>query len=105
MRAGKHDRKITIKTATVTQGSSGQESPTWKVFHVTFAEWLPFMGQDRLKSESKHSYLSGRFRFRPFKAGVEHTMQVECEGTLYRIVGVAEIPRRKGVELTVEEWQ
>jgi head-tail adaptor len=105
MRAGSFDRKITIKTFTLTQGTQGQEIETEVLFHECMAMWEPVMGSDRFKSEGQHSFLAGKFSIRPIKSGITQTMVLYCESQKYKIVGLAEIGRRVGLEIAVEAWQ
>lgn len=104
MRAGKIDRPIVIEQQTVTQDAMGQEIPVWSVFYACYAQWQPMMGNERFRASGLHAVEVGKFTTR-YKEGILPTMRIVFNGNYYRITGIAEIPRRKGTEISVEAWQ
>lgn len=103
MRAGQLDRPIVIETATYQQDGLGQEIPTWSQWLATYARWEPVMGNERFRAMGTHSVDAGKFTIR-YRAGLQPTMRIKFDGRTYKITGIAEMPRREGLEITVEVW-
>lgn len=104
MRVGKLDRPIVIESASLVQDGMGQEIQTWTTFHSCYARWQPMTGYERFKASGTHAVDTGKFTIR-YKDGVLPTMRVSFDSKYYKITGIAEVPRRKATEITVELWQ
>jgi len=101
MRAGNLDRPIVIQSGTFTTSDLGQEVVTWATFWTGFARWEPMTANDRFRASGIHAVKAGKFTIR-YKSGVLSTMRVLFDSEYYKILGVRELPRREGTELTVE---
>lgn len=104
MRTGQLDRPIVIESSSASQDAMGQDVLTWSTYHSCFARWQPMMGNERFRAGGTHAVEVGKFTIR-YKEGILPTMRVSFNSKYYRIVGIAEIPRRKGTEVSVELWQ
>lgn len=101
MRAGKLDREIVIESATSTVNAIGEPVETWATFASVWAEVKPLSASERFRSEARHSARVSTFSIR-WLAGVLPTMRIKYENLYWRILGIAELGRRDGLEITAE---
>lgn len=99
MRAGELDRRITIERAVVTTDPFGGEQRAWAPLHTVWAQALPISDGERWRAGEVAAQVTHRFRIR-WGAGVEPTDRIRYDGKVYEIVGVKEIGRRVGQEIT-----
>jgi SPP1 family predicted phage head-tail adaptor len=102
MAAGRLDRRITIKSATITRAPSGQEIKTWTTFASVWAELVQEQGGDAFEDGVQR--LSARkvlwkIRYLP---DVLVDMKIEWDGQVYRITDVAEHERRRWLHISTE---
>lgn len=83
----------------------GQAVPTWSTLVSCRAEWVPMLAGERFRG-GVHAIEAGKFRIRYLSTvTVTEKMRVLFDGKYYKIVGMAEIDRRRGLELAVELWK
>lgn len=99
MKSGKLDRRVTIQRVAVVLDDFGGEIETWTDHATVWAQVLPVSDGERWRAEQVSATVSTRFRIR-WGAGVRVTDQIIYEGRTYDIVGVKEIGRREGQEIT-----
>lgn len=104
MRAGKLDRRITIKRpgAAVDDGFGTQPGPLAD-YAVRWASWQPARGREIFENLGREAKSGGTFwiRYDSLTAAIAETDQVQFEGRLWDIVAIQEVGRREGVELVV----
>lgn len=105
MNPGDRDREITLQTATKTQDEdTGEEVIDWDDADelTLYAQWVPgnaretFFAQQRLAAS-----LDGLFRIEYIDKPSPALNRIVWEDRTYDIVGVTEIGRREGWELSV----
>lgn len=98
MRAGKLDREITIERATTAVGDAGTITETWAAFATLRAELVDTGADEADPAITKATVL---FRTR-FVSGVTVADRISFDGRQFNIKHVAEIGRRRGLELRAE---
>ena len=102
MHAGRRDRSVQFRRATLAHdGLSSAEtwadhgSPQW-------ASKRDVSDGERYRAGEVAASLTARFqvRYSIFTAGITPKDRLECEGRTYNIVGIKEIGRREGLEIT-----
>lgn len=104
MRAGRLDRRITILARTQTQTASGEVVETWPEERRVWAEVIPLGGSERLEAATTRAARSARFRVR-FAASWRPDVarhRLEHDGLVWDLLGIAELGRGEGWELTAE---
>lgn len=101
MKAGALDREITIEVATETVNAAGEVAQAWATFAECWAAVKPMTASERYKSDARHSARVSVFSVR-YVAGVLPTMRIVYEGLNWRILGIAEVNRNEGLDITAE---
>lgn len=104
MRAGRLDRRISILRRTQTQSASGEVVETWPEERRVWAEVVPLGGNERFAAATTQAARSAkmRLRFAPRWRPDVANHRVEHDGLVWDILGLAELGRGEGWELTVE---
>lgn len=102
MNAGKLDRRIQIKTKTVTRDTFGAEVTTYEVFATVWAEMVPITGREYFSSSQFINESMVKFRIR-YKAGINESAIITYDGIDYDIVYIAELGRSAGLEILVKK--
>lgn len=102
MRSARLDRRITIQRATYTQNGLGEQIPTWNTLATVWAEVMPVSDGERIRAMEVSAEITTRFRIRYSStvASVNPKDRVAYDGRVYDIVGVKELGRRGGLEIT-----
>lgn len=104
MRAGKLDRRITIKRPgqDVDDGFTTKPGPP-VTYGERWASWQPARGREIFENLGREAKAGGTFwvRFDSLTAAIEETFLVEFEGRDWDIVAIQEVGRREGLELVV----
>lgn len=101
MTAGKRDREIVIQAATETLNAAGEVQRSWATFAECWAKVTPMSAGERFRSAAKHSARVSVFGVL-YVPGVSPTMRIVYEGLNWRILGIAEVGRRVGLDITAE---
>lgn len=98
MNSGEMDRRITIKTPTETKNDEGDVTVTWSNFARPWAKVIHLRGQELFAARQivPNAELKIRIYWRD---GITEKMRVEHDGVEYGIQHIAEIGRRKRIEL------
>lgn len=99
MEAGKLDRRISIERAVITTDPLGGDSYVWSELAEVWAEVLPISDGERWRAAEVAANVTTRFRIR-WGANVTVEDRIAYDGRTYEIVGVKEIGRREGQEIT-----
>ncbi|MBX9452644.1 MAG: phage head closure protein [Mesorhizobium sp.] len=98
MRAGKLDRAITIERKTETVTPSGSVVTAWTNIATVRAEIVQQSASEFLTGFGEAETGTIIFRIR-YLAGITTADRITYEGTAYNIKEIAEIGRRRGLEL------
>jgi SPP1 family predicted phage head-tail adaptor len=101
MRAGKLDRTITIQRQTETVSASGAVASAWTNLATVRAEMVQLSAGEFLASFGEADTTAIVFRVR-YLAGIKNEDRVSYEGQFYDLKQVAEIGRRRVLELHCE---
>jgi SPP1 family predicted phage head-tail adaptor len=102
MRAGNLDRVIQLqRIATVTTDSYGAKSPSWTTFATLRAQKLSnaIIDREGARGDSTDNTITFRSRW---LYGVTLECRVTYEGQQYKIMGLTELGRRVGLDITCE---
>jgi SPP1 family predicted phage head-tail adaptor len=98
LRSGAMDRVITIQTVTVAVDDFGDTQETWADLVTTHAQMITSSAKEFIKDFGATSISTTVFRTRWIN-GVDLTCRVIYEGGTFLVKEVAEIGRRRGLEL------
>ena len=105
MEAGKLDRWLVVEryTATTDPGS-GEEVKTWSTFATLRASKRDVSDSERVASAEVAAEISARFQVRwsTSWSTINPKDRLTCEGRTYDIVGVKELGRREGLEISAK---
>ncbi|SLN62254.1 Phage head-tail joining protein [Roseovarius litorisediminis] len=100
MQAGKLDRQITIERQTETVTASGAVSNTWATVNTVRAEMVQQTANEFLTGLGEAENGTVVFRIR-YLEGITTADRVTFEGAAYDLKEIAEIGRRRTLELRV----
>lgn len=99
MRAGRLDRRLTLQSRTLAAPNArGEKIPSYSTLATVWGGRRDVSGREFVSAGQLHSEASTRFEIR-YRSDLTPIHRVVCEGVTYDIVHVAEIGRRKGLEL------
>lgn len=98
------DRRIEIQYPSRTKNDIGEETETWVRFARVWANARPLRAAERFASAMERESKVYTFRIRWLK-NVEPDMRIVFDSQNYRIIGIAEMGRRDGLEITAEYFQ
>lgn len=98
IRAGKLDRQITFERETETVAASGAVSKAWAPVATVRAELVQRGADEYLAGFGEAENGSAVFRIR-YLAGITTADRVTCDGVAYDIDEIAELGRKRGLEL------
>ena len=98
MMAGKLDRRVVIKTPTVTQDSHGGKVTTWNTLATVFAQVVHLKGREHLVGGQMTPEAEVKFRMR-YRTDFDASAQITHDGVAYDILHIAEVGRRRGIEI------
>jgi SPP1 family predicted phage head-tail adaptor len=102
MMAGKLDRRIVIKTPTVTQDSHGGKVTTWTTLATVYASVTHLKGREHLVGGQFTPEAEVKFRLR-YRSDFDESAQITHDGVAYDILHIAEIGRRRGLEVLAKK--
>lgn len=102
MLAGRLDRRVDILRASITTGEYGEEEKAWPTLATRWASKADVSDGEKLRAQAVGATLTTRFqvRFDSVTSTLTAEDRIRCEGRDYDLVGVKEIGRREGLELT-----
>ena len=100
--AGKRDRRITLERYGVTRNEFNEPIEGWAELSRVWASRKDVSDTERLRSAEVGSIITTRFAIRWSKkvADLNTKDRLQLEGLTYNIVGVKELGRREGIEIT-----
>lgn len=100
--AGKRDRLITIQRATYTTNEFNERVYAWSALASVWAGYLPVSDGERMRASQLGAELTGRFHVPHLSvvASVNPKDRIVMDGDTFDILGVKEIGRREGLEIT-----
>lgn len=102
IRAGKLDRQIIIEREAETVAASGAVSKVWATLATVRAELVQRGAEEYLAGFGEAENSSAVFRIR-YLAGITTADRVNCDGVTYDINEIAEMGRKRGLELRCSE--
>lgn len=103
IQAGKLDRRVTVERATATAGPFNEPVETWSplLTNVSAAK-TDIRDGERFRAGEVMADATTRFllRWNTLSGTIDARDRLVCEGRTYSIVGVKEVGRREGVEIT-----
>ncbi len=103
MRAGDLDRRITIERYTEIHDGFNNPVKTWHQLALVWAAKADVSDSERLAAQEVGAEITTRFRIRwsPQVSDLDPKDRIRFEGRICDIVGVKEIGRREGLEISV----
>lgn len=98
IKAGKLDRQITIEREAETVAASGAVSKAWAPVATVRAELMQRSADEFLTGFGEADAGTAVFRIR-YLAGIITTDRVTCDGVVYDIDEIAELGRKRALEL------
>lgn len=104
MKAGPLDRRITLQRATTTTNSLNEPVKTWADIATVWAAKLEVRDSERQRAAETAAVIDTRFQIRwsSTVSDVDAADRVVFGGRVFNIVGVKEIGRREGLELSCQ---
>ncbi len=102
LRAGDLDRRITIEHYAETRDPFNNPVKTWHALATVWTAKMDVSDSERLAAQEVGAEITTRFRIRwsPQVSNIDPQDRVRFEGRIYDIVGVKEIGRRDGLEIS-----
>lgn len=108
MQAGNLDRRVQfLRAATEDDGYQTRPGPYVRHGAAVWASKRDVSDGERFAAGTITAGMMTRFQVRwsPFTAGIRETDRLECEGSTYAILGIKEIGRREGLEMTCQRLE
>ncbi|MFN3584839.1 phage head closure protein [Phenylobacterium sp.] len=102
MRGGELDRRVTLLYATTEPNGLGEEVETWRTLATVWASYSPTSDGERVRAAEVAAVIEARFRIRWSRSLTALTPKnrLRFEGREFNIIGVKEIGRREGLEIS-----
>ena len=104
MAIGNLDRQITIQTPTLTQDEYGEAVTTWSTLATTWA-WVRYKSGGEAIFASKDTATADCIFTIRYRSGITEKLRIVYESVNYDILHIAEVGRRKYMELTAKKVQ
>lgn len=101
---GLMDRRIEFQTYTPTTNSAGGDTPAWTKHLEVWAQAKPLKAAERFEANQFREVKAYTFITR-YRASIVSSMRILYNGEYYKIIGLAELGRRDGLEITAEYMQ
>lgn len=104
MQAGKLDRRITLQRATTTANSLNEPIQTWAAIATVWAAKMEVRDSERQRAAETAAVIDTRFQIRWSSqvSDIDAADRVVFGGRTFNILGVKEIGRREGLELSCQ---
>ena len=102
MQAGKLDRRIILQRSTKANDAFNQPIETFSTLATVWASYLPLSDSEKARANEIYSNLTARFQIRwsTVVATLNTKDRVSFDGRVFDILGVKEIGRHEGLEIT-----
>ena len=103
MKTGALDRRVQfMRTSMIDDGQSVRPGPFAPLGRPVWASKTPVSDGERFRADSVARDMTDRFvvRWSNFTATVSGSDRLVCEGVTYGVVGIKEVGRREGLEIT-----
>jgi len=102
MQSWKLDRRLTLQRATITYDTMNNPVETWSTLATVWASKEEINDTERLQSSEKGSAITVRFqiRYSVRVSDLNAKDRISYGGHTYDIVGVKELGRREGLEIS-----
>jgi SPP1 family predicted phage head-tail adaptor len=102
MQAGKLDRRITLQRFTETRDAFNEPVKSWDPLATVWASYEPLSDGERFRASETAANASARFviRYSSTVADLTPKDRLTFDGTVFDIIHVKEVGRRKGLEIT-----
>ena len=103
MRTGRLDRRVQfLRAARIDDGLQSRPGAFAALGQPVWAGKTPISDGERFRADTVMRDMSQRFlvRYSPLTASLALTDRILCEGETYAILGIKEIGRREGFEIT-----
>lgn len=101
MYSGKLDRRIVIEQTTPSTDSYGEPTDSWSTYTTVWASVRQIKASERFNSDKVLSVRTAVFKIR-YNSGITEKMRINYDGRYWDILGIAEIGRQEGTEITAE---
>lgn len=99
VKSGELDRPISIERGTITTSDLGTQVATWSSIGTVWAKFTPIADSEKFAGGELAASADCRFLIR-HGMGVTPRDRIIFEGYIYSIVGVKEVGRKLGQEIT-----
>jgi len=99
MQLGTLDRYVTIQQATKAQDAAFQEIETWSTYAQVWARKMDIRPRDRFAADQVIEEEITTFRVH-YMSALTVEMRVVHDSKTYEIIGIAELGRREGLDVT-----
>jgi SPP1 family predicted phage head-tail adaptor len=102
MRAGKLDRRITLERFGMTYNEWNEPTSGWSELGTRWASKNDISDGEKLRAAQVGASVTTRFqvRYDSMTKTLTAADRLTCEGREYAIVGIKELGRREGIEIT-----
>ena len=102
MKAGKLDKRVTIKVKSATRDSYGAEIIGWSTLATVWAQVMPLSGREYFTAAQFVPEAELKIRIR-FREDFDETAKITYNNIDYDILHIAEIGRQDGLEIVVKK--
>lgn len=100
--AGRMDRRVAIwRNMGTTAGPTGQPTEDWQVWKTVWMGTRDVRSDERFRADQELATRSTVF-VSHYIDGVLSTDRLVCEGITYDVIGIAEMGRHAGLEITAQ---
>lgn len=97
--AGRLDRRVVIQRATVTPNAIGEQIQTWATWRTVFMGKQDIRAEERLRADQELATETTVW-LSHWIDGLRTDDRLSVGGKIYDIIGIAELGRRSGLEIT-----
>lgn len=98
-RAGRMDRRAALQSRTLAKNIYNEDAATFATFATVWAEKTELTGLEQMQAQQLSAVVSLRFRIY-WRSDVNAACRIIVDGVTYQIEYVAELGRRRFLELT-----
>ena len=95
------DRRVEIQSYTTTRDDWNQPNKTWTTLASVWASKHDKRSGEILENQQTVNLNQSTFRIR-YRSGLDTSMRILYDSTEYYIIGIRELGRKEGLEVTTE---